>query len=191
MKRAFLITCVMFICMTVNAQTSMGTFYGLELGQSKASVESTLRNKGLTYTEQVSDISEYKGYPLIKVTKAKLGSVTFERLILIFVENKLVYGNFVSFVGGDYGTWHDMYSTYMNTFDHFSSKYEKEYYETKMNLISKYGSPQVNNDAMAIWREGRYQITVFYEYIKNIDANTAHVNSRVGVQYRLIDLSDM
>lgn len=191
MKRAFLITCVMFICMTVNAQTSIGTFYGLELGQSKASVESTLRNKGLTYTEQVSDIQEYKGYPLIKVTKAKLGSVTFERLILIFVENKLVYGSFSSSIVGEYGTWHDMYSAHMNTFNHLSSKYEKEYYETKMNLISKYGSPQVNNDAMAIWRKGRCQITVSYEYTKNIDANAAYVNSRVGVQYRLIDLSDM
>lgn len=156
-----------------------------------ASVESTLRNKGLTYTEKVSDIREYKGYPLIQVTKAKLGSVTFERLNLIFVENKLVYGGFVSFVRGDYLTWHDMYSTHMNTFNDLSSKYEKEYYETKMNLISKYGSPQVNNDAMAIWRKGRYQIMVYYEYNKNIDANTAHVNSRVGVEYSLIDLSDM
>jgi hypothetical protein len=177
--------------MTVNAQTSIGTFYGLELGQSMASVESTLRNKGLTYTEKVSDIQEYKGYPLIQVTKAKLGSVTFERLNLVFVENKLVWGGFVSFVRGEYATWHNMYSVHMNTFNDLSSKYEKEYYETKMNLISKYGSPQVNNDAMAIWRQGRYQITIYYEYNKNIDANSAHVNSRVGVEYSLIDLSDM
>lgn len=187
MKRFFL--ALLLICnfaTITNAQSSIGAFYGVELGQTKTQVESILNQKGVTYQWTYED-----GASIIKVSSPYLGEVSFQGAALYFKNNSMYKGVFFSSDGGYFFTDHPLWSTNKASFDNRAKKWERDYYTVKMNLCSKYGPANVDSDTKATWRRGNRQISVEFDYdVKPESPTSVFLWSRIGVTYEIVDVSD-
>ncbi len=171
-----------------NAQSSIGSFYGMKLGDTKESVVNGVRSQGKTGVWKTSK----NGNPYYLVTNPKLGSCTFKEATFSMNNGKLSSACFISYTGGAMSTI-DLpgipsgYPGFLRT----AENYENIFQTMKNDFIYKYGRPVINSDEKCVWRSGKNEILLGYELI---DEETAYsgrnVFVKVYVQYQIINSSN-
>lgn len=145
----------MFFTTVILAQVQIGSFYGLRLGMTMSEVRSALSSQGKTM-EAIRDF--------YRVKNVKLGDIEFESLVLIFTDYKLIEATFRNYYGKANSPWEPQSDLIESDVASKASKYKSIYNEMRVNLLNKYGYPQMDSDEQAIWRTGANQLSLLYKH---------------------------
>jgi hypothetical protein len=167
----------LFFTTVVLAQVQIGSFYGLELGMTMSEVRSALSSQGKTMESK----EDY-----YRVDSPKLGDITFDALWLYFKDSKLAKAEFFCFYGKAPFPNDSWYDQAVDMVSSKAQKYKMIYDDMHLNLVSKYGKPQIDGDEKAVWRKGMNQITLLHRF--NIDKtfDFHEITTRVEITYESI-----
>lgn len=168
----------LFFTTAILAQAQIGSFYGLKLGMTMSEVRSALSSQGKTMESK-------DGY--YKVSSPKLGDITFDSLWLRFKNSKLSSAEFFCCFGKPAFPNDDAYDQILDIVVSRSQKYRRIYDDMHLNLVSKYGTPQVDNEDKAVWRKGQNQITLFHRFDKDLNSSGFYdIETEVNLKYEAL-----
>lgn len=159
----------------VMAQAQIGSFYGLRLGMTISEVRSALSSQGKTMESK----NDY-----YKVVNPQLGDITFDSLWLRFKNSKLSSAEFFCFLGKPAFYDDPSYDQILEIVATKSQQYKRIFDNMHLNLVSKYGNPQIDNEEKAVWRKGRNQISLFHRFEKNMNSSGFYdIETEVNLKY--------
>lgn len=185
MKKIILFTISLFLYLSASAQSSIGDFWGLRLGQTQNQVTSTLNNKGLTY--RWKDRTK-KGELPCEVKGPYIGGIKFQYLTLYFKDGVLVKGMFHSYDGC--GTSPEDWHIHEGGFNASAMNFQKTFNKVKSICLSKYGSPHMDTENIVEWQDGNSKISVEYEYELTKEPYLVSSWTRVMLIYETVDFSE-
>ncbi len=175
-KKCLLIFCLFFSFGVVNAQNTIDSFFGLNLGMSYTQVINRLNSQAIHYERKNSSKEEY-----LHLSNVQLGDCVFETLNLAFENGKLVRGSFFNddAAGGNPDA-PAFYRVARNARE-FKNTFNIMY----ANLLSKYGEPQIANGEQYIWIKAN-KLTLDYTYTDEYDGPYVRfANTMIRVRYQL------
>ena len=185
MRKILLFAVLLILCLNSSAQSNMGAFWGLELGQNKSQVESVLKTKGLTY--KWKEVTE-KGEIPCQIKGPSIGGIKFHYLTLYFKAGVLTKGMFHSYDGC--GCSLEDWRMHEAGFNSSAMNFQKTFSKVKGICLLKYGSPIVDTDTIAEWQEGTCRISVEYEYELKREPYMISSWTRVMLTYENVDFSE-
>ncbi len=148
-----LLLLLLFTCPS-NAQTQIGSFYGVKLGMTVSEVKSAISRQGKTLTQSSRNPNFYS------LKSPAVGDFTFDEAFFEFKNSKLYRGGFLSRDGAG-----GMPSAaQFNVVERKASNYKKIFNAMRANLISKYGEPMMDDGNEVIWQKGGNKLTLSYDY---------------------------
>lgn len=179
-KFAVLSLIQLFFATAVMAQAQIGSFYGLKLGMTVSEVRSALSSQGKTMESKDN---------YYKVASPQLGDITFESLWLKFKDSKLYSAEFFCYLGKPAFYDDPSYDQILDIVATRSQQYKRIFDNMRLNLVGKYGNPQIDNEEKAVWRKGRNQISLFHRFEKNMNSSGFYdIETEVNLKYE--SLSD-
>lgn len=168
------------------AQSSIGSVYGVTLGDTQRSVIYALDSQGKSGSWGASE----DGTRWYEISSPILGSCTFQCARFFFKNSKLDYVLFVSYDGG---TMDPNFQGAFNAYDNFivnGNRFRSIYRTMKFDLTDKYGIPQVDDDEKTIWKSGDNQILLEYSFTDETNVYGWHNGfTRVAIYYKKLDMS--
>lgn len=143
---------------TAYAQARISSVYGVNLGDSESSVTSKISGSWKT---------NRKGQRYYKTNNPTLGSCTFQQATFWFKSGKLYQ---VSFSSGDGGSMDPNFEGAYgapNGYAQFlakSERFQKMYRTMYSDLVSKYGSPIIDDEERAVWKSNGNMIEIKYQF---------------------------
>ncbi len=142
------------------AQSSIGSVYGVTLGDTQRSVIYALDSQGKSGSLETFE----DGTRCYEISSPTLGSCTFQYACFYFKNAKL---NKVVFYSNDGGAMDTNFQGAFNAYDNFISngdRFQRIFRTMKFDLTDKYGIPQLEDDEKAIWKSGDNQIILEYSF---------------------------
>lgn len=154
---SFIILFVTFICAIAQSPQFYG---GLKLGMTQTEVKTILSKKSQSF-----NTDNKNGEIRYIITNPTIGGVTFQRLTLLFSQNKLIEANFVSndAAGGMPGG--PRFSQVSRSAKNYQSVFNNLY----TSLQSKYGQPTTYDNNECTWTYHGTIIKLNYSYIDEMD----------------------
>lgn len=190
MKTSFKYSCVkgcivkvLFLCIliafstgSIDAQSRVQTFFGIELGMAKSQVTRTLKQRSIPY-----DIEYRNGREYFEMKNIELAGYYFDTGILSFKNGILVLGLFYKLTdaggnpsGSAFSAVERNAKTYKNMFNDLYSIF-----------ATKYGEPRIAEDEQYIWTKGN-KLKLEYKYTDSYDSPyMRQAMTQVSVLYTL------
>lgn len=158
-----LVVLLMFVVSTAPlvGQSSISSVYGVRLGDSENSVVSSLNSQGIK--GEWKTISKERFY---RVESPTLGNCIFEACTFRFSDGKLSKVRFFS-SNGAYAdpNFEGANPYYPDRFNSDVDRFQRIFNTMKLDLLGKYGTPQLEDESRLIWRSANgNQLTIEYNY---------------------------
>lgn len=182
-KFAVLLFVQLFFATVVLAQAQIGSFYGLKLGMTVSEVRAALSNQGKTMID-ATNVQPGKYYTKDVI----LGDCKFQLLYLYFTSSKLSKAVFWNSEERDGDAFHPSWEQCVALVSSKIPEYKRIYNEMRLNLINKYGNPNIDNEDETIWRIGSNQLSLLYAFKNDITPSgiMSEVQAKVVVTYKSV-----
>lgn len=145
------------------AQSHIGSFYGMKLGDNAAAVESGVKSQGKTGIWKTND----KGARYYHVSSPILGGCKFESVNFGLKGGVLNKAVFNSWGGGSYDIEHPTGNTNYKQCLSSARVCESNFKILRACFIDKYGNPKIETDNKLVWISGKNQLSLEFSFKDN------------------------
>lgn len=182
MRKVITIIVMLVLCTTsLMAQVSISSVYGVRLGDSESSVISAINSQGKRGEWKSSSKGRF-----YKIKSPTLGNCTFEGGTFRFSDGKLSKVTLYSSSGGTADpNFSGANPYYPDQFNSTASKFQRIFNTMKLDLMGKYGSPQLEDETRLVWKSSNgNQLTLEYDYQDDTNNYGWHdCFTRVAISY--------